>query len=183
VNQVTHDSSGFDASRAEAGDLQAVPAIRMINADDETRLEQFGAHLSLRSRYQRFFSPRGFLPGEVRRLTNLDPGHEVALVATIEVAGQQRLVGVARYVIDSIDHSAEMAIVIADDWQSRGLGGSLLARLLQHAEQHGIHTLKGLLLATNLGMQRLAMRMGFTLTRVPGDGSILKMSRRLAQEH
>ena len=167
----------------EAVTFPAAPIIRMIGTADEARLEQFGAHLSLRSRYQRFFSPRGFLPGEVRRLTELDPAHEVALVATTQVAGQERIVAVARYVIDQADHSAEMAIVVADEWQNKGLDRTLLSQLLAHAGQHGIRSIKGAVLATNPGMQRLALSMGFELRRLAGDVGILEIAKRLAVEH
>ncbi len=171
------------ASRKRSATLRTRPQIRMISAADEARLEQFGNHLSQRSRYQRFFSPRGFLPGEVHRLTNIDPQREVALVATIKVAGEERLVGVARYVLDPAEHTAELAIVIADDWQHKGLGRTLLARLLACAQQHGVKIIKGVVLATNRGMQKLAMGLGFSLNRVAGDGSILQISKQLALEH
>jgi acetyltransferase len=163
--------------------LRTTPRIRMISAADDARLEQFGNRLSQRSRYQRFFSPRGFLPGEVHRLTNIDLQREVALVATIEVAGEERLIGVARYVIDPAEHSAELAIVIADDWQHKGLGATLLARLLAIAKQHGVKVIKGVVLATNHAMQKLAMRLGFSLNRVAGDGSIVQTSKQLTLEH
>ena len=174
------------AGRATGRDTalhSSVPQIRMISAADEGRLEQFGGHLSQRSRYQRFFSPRGFLPGEVRRLTDLDPNHEVALVATIDVSGAEHIVGVARYVIDSLHYSAEMAIVIADQWQNRGLGRTLLSQLMANAAQHGIRTIHGAVLATNFGMQRLASSMGFELRRVAREPGVLQMTKRLAAEH
>jgi acetyltransferase len=167
----------------ERASLSVAPCIRMIGAADEVRLERIGSQLSLRSRYQRFFSPRGFLPGEVRRLSNLDPAHEVALVATTPVAGQECIVGVARYVIDQLEQSAELAIVVADEWQNKGLGRTLLTQLLAHAGQHGIRSIKGLVLTTNSGMQRLALSMGFELRRLAGDVGIVEIAKRLAVEH
>jgi acetyltransferase len=73
--------------------------------------------------------------------------------------------------------------VIADDWQHKGLGATLLARLLAIAKQHGVKVIKGVVLATNHAMQKLAMRLGFSLNRVAGDGSIVQISKQLTLEH
>jgi acetyltransferase len=98
--------------------------IRPIRASD-TRLElEFIRGLSAESRYNRFFSTRDLLPGELHRLTHIDYDHEMALIATTLGDAGEEEIGVARYVRDKDSAGdAEFAIVIADDWQRQGLGG------------------------------------------------------------
>ncbi len=157
--------------------------VRAIRPDDAGLLEDFGAHLSATSRYQRFFSPRGFLPGEVRRLTAVDPSIEVALIASSHTAGREEMVGVARYVAVPDGTSCEMAIVIADAWQHQGLGRHLLERLIEEAGRHGIERMEGMVLVSNKGMQALAAKLGFRLSRIPHDSLVLRISKTLGALH
>jgi GNAT superfamily N-acetyltransferase len=71
---------------------------------------------------------------------------------------------VARYVRDRTDpHAAEIAITIADEWQGRGLGRELLARLSQRARQEGIRRFTALVAAGNVAMTALLRNAGGTL--------------------
>ena len=108
--------------------------IRPINADDDDRLAAFHRSLSDETVYYRFFAPYPELTErDVHRFTHVDHIDRVALVAT--VGGE--LVGVGRY--DRVnDTDAEVAFVIRDDHQGRGLGSVLLEHLAAAAREHGI---------------------------------------------
>ena len=85
--------------------------------------------LSEQTRYQRLFSTRRLLPGELERLTHIDYQHEMALIATTLVRGIEQQIGAARYVKEA-DGDCDFAIVIADTWQCCGLGEKLLHSLM-----------------------------------------------------
>jgi GNAT superfamily N-acetyltransferase len=71
---------------------------------------------------------------------------------------------VARYVRDRNDpQAAEIAITIADEWQGRGLGRELLARLSRRARQEGIRRFTALVAAGNVAMTALLRNAGGTL--------------------
>jgi acetyltransferase len=154
-------------------------SIRPIRPTDKKIQLDFLNGLSHESRYQRLLSSRDLLPGELRRLTEIDYDREMALIATIATDDRaaEREIGVARYVRDEDGDGAEFAIVIADCWQRRGLGARLLTGLIDAASEAGVATLTGLTLSTNLAMLRLAKRLGFALKYQPGDATLMRLTR------
>ena len=160
----------------------AVVTIRAIRAADLELEREFVTGLSPMTGYHRLMSTRTPSAAELRRFTDIDPAREVALIATTEVDGRGRQVGVARYVKDeSKPDEAEFAIVLADAWQRRGLGRRLLASLIDAAKRDGVRRLVGTTLSDNEGMLRLARRLGFSLARNRGSASITDVSLELAR--
>jgi GNAT superfamily N-acetyltransferase len=109
--------------------------VRPIRPADAEALVDFHAGLSDETVYLRFFGPKPELdPVTADRFTNVDHVDRVALVA--ELGG--RLVGVARYdrVLDT--DSAEVAFVVSDEHQGRGIGTSLLEHLASAARERGV---------------------------------------------
>jgi len=156
--------------------------IRAIGADDLDLEREFVNGLSRATGYQRLMSARTPSLEELRRFTDVDPARETALIALTATNGREREIGVARYVRD--EHSAgeaEFAIVLADDWQRRGLGRKLLASLIDDAKRHGVRRLVGTTLSHNEGMLRLARRLGFSLALDPASASITNIALDLAQ--
>ena len=154
--------------------------IRPIRASD-TRLElAFVRGLSPATRYNRLFSARDLLPGELHRLTHIDYDHEMALIATTPGAHGEEEIGVARYIRDEDRyHEAEFAIVIGDDWQHRGLGEILLRALIVAALENRVAKMSGLTLSENSAMLGLAEKLGFTTGYQLGDATVTRLTRRL----
>ena len=147
--------------------------IRPIHAADRRLELDFLVGLSAQTRYQRLLSGRQLLPGELKRLTDIDYAHEMALVALATVDGRLRQIGVARYVRDAGDErGADFAIVVADDRQRRGLGELLLRSLLRAARADGVAVLGGITLSNNVAMLALAKKLGCSARREPGNASV-----------
>jgi RimJ/RimL family protein N-acetyltransferase len=161
-----------------AGDGTVV-AIRPIRAADLALEQQFVKGLSSSTAYQRLMSTRTPLLDELKRWTDIDPEHECALIATTLVAGATRQIAVARYAREPSAREAEFAIVIADDWQGRGLGTRLLAALIEEAKRRGIPRLFGTTFATNTGMVALARRLGFHCAPDPRSATITNLTLEL----
>ena len=100
----------------------------------------------------------------IESLVTVDYSRDMALAATAMLDGET-LIGVARYVLDRDNESAEFAIVIADSWQGRGIGSRLLAKLIEVARRRGLKRLYGDVLAMNRSMLELVRKLGFTLER------------------
>jgi acetyltransferase len=102
-------------------------------------------------------------------------------------AGVEKFVGVGRYVVNAVTLNADIALVLADAWQGRGLGRRLLTTLLDHAQTAGVREAVGVVLATNVAMLRLVRSMGFVVTAEPGDATVVRIRRDLravnAQAH
>jgi RimJ/RimL family protein N-acetyltransferase len=138
--------------------------IRPVRGTDAPLLADGFARLSARSRRMRFLGSKTTLSAaELRYLTEVDHYDHEALGA-LSPAGE-RGVGIARYIRDPDDpRAAEIAVTIADDWQGRGLGTELLARLSDRARQAGIGRFTATVAADNAAMTRLLWKMSAELT-------------------
>jgi len=127
-------------------------SIRAIRPDDAARLAAFHASLSQWTVYLRFFSSHQDLSDEeVRRFTQVDYRDRVALVAEMD----GRLVAVGRYdrLPDTTD--AEVAFVVADDYQHHGIGALLLDHLARAGWSRGITGFMAEVLVGNTAMLRV----------------------------
>ena len=157
-----------------------VVTIRPISAADLELEQEFVNGLSTHTGYRRLMSSRALTMEEIKRFTDIDPRREVALIATVQVQGRERQVGVVRCVDDGEPGHAEFAIVLSDDWQGRGLGAILIARLITAAEQHGVRRLVGMTMSENTGMIRLGRKLGFRIGKEPGNGAVTILTLDLA---
>jgi acetyltransferase len=138
--------------------------IRPISPDDGPLLLDLFNSLSPRSIYFRFFSPLKSLTQEMLdRFTQIDPNREIALVATKDEM-EGKIIGVCRMYIEHNGESAEIAVVVGDDWHGKGVGGKLLERCVSMATARRVKTIWGLVLPENTTMLSLARKMGFTPT-------------------
>jgi acetyltransferase len=104
--------------------------------------------------------------------------------AAIVAAGPDgELVGVARYGCSPGGDEAEIALVVEDAWQHRGLGTILLSALLDHAESRGITRFLAYVLADNRRMLGLIGRLGLMTERSLDQGVVtLRFTRRPVHE-
>ena len=131
--------------------------IRPIDAGDRERLRDSHERLSPETRYRRFLAVKPHLTSaDVRYLVDVDGCNHVALVATLPSADGEPIVGVARFIrIPDEPDVAEVAIVINDALQGRGVGTNLLARLADEAVARGVRRFRATMLADNLAIHRL----------------------------
>jgi RimJ/RimL family protein N-acetyltransferase len=133
--------------------------LRPIRPEDQDRLISFYDRLSRHTAYQRFFSVMRRLPPDwAHLLANVDYRRRLALLAEQGPAEAPELVGVARYEPTDRDDTAEVAFVIQDRWQNRGLGTIMLDALLAAAEARDIRRFRAWVLAGNGRMIDLLMR-------------------------
>jgi RimJ/RimL family protein N-acetyltransferase len=133
--------------------------LRPIRPEDQDRLIAFYDRLSRHTAYQRFFTVMKRLPPDwARLLANVDYARRLALLAEQGPPGDPELVGVARYEPTDQPDTAEIAFVIQDGWQNRGLGTLMLDALLAAAEARGIRRFRAWVLASNARMIDLLVR-------------------------
>ncbi|MEK8030235.1 GNAT family N-acetyltransferase [Ideonella sp. DXS29W] len=146
--------------------------LRPIQPQDAEAEQAFVAGLSLAARHFRFHvGLRQLSPAMLRQMTEIDHRDHVALVAVADAPAEpRRIVADARYVrLADAPTEAEFAIAVADDWQSLGLGRTLMDRLARHARGQGLHALVGDVLPENRRMLVLMRGLGAT-TRPHPDG-------------
>ena len=151
-------------------------AIRPLEPDDRAALAEGFERLSPESRYRRFFGPIAQLrERDLDYLTRVDHHDHEALVAVDPETGQGA--GVARYV-RTAPEVAEPAIVVADDWQGRGLGSRLLDALADRAREEGVRRFEAPVLATNVEAMRALARLGETTRTSQGREVLLHIELR-----
>jgi RimJ/RimL family protein N-acetyltransferase len=111
--------------------------IRPIEPEDGPRLREIWDGMSELSRRRRFLAPSNEVSDEdLRYLVEVDHRRHEALIA---LDGDGRGIAVARFVRVPGDRTtAEVAVVVADDWHRRGLATALLDRLSERARENGI---------------------------------------------
>jgi L-amino acid N-acyltransferase YncA len=137
-----------------------VVQVRPIVPDDAPRLVALYDRLSLDTRYHRFFAAMRRLPPDwARFLATVDYRTRLALV--VEAPGDpDAVIAVARYEPTGAPDTAEVAFVVQDGWQDRGLGTLLFQALLGAATANGICRFRAWVLADNRRMLDLIARYG-----------------------
>ncbi|HLX22705.1 MAG TPA: GNAT family N-acetyltransferase [Usitatibacter sp.] len=140
--------------------------IRPVRPSDAGRVAEFAGSLSDETWRLRFFGGRvAITDGMLDRATRVDYRNHLALVASSEA----RMIAGARYVASEGDTACEFAIVVADDWQGRGLGRVMMRKLIEAAKATPFATMVGYVAAGNRGMRGLCRSFSFTDRAVPGD--------------
>ncbi len=135
--------------------------LRPIRPDDAESLVEFHRHLSQRSTYLRFFTVHPTLSaGEVERFTNVDYVDRLALVVETE----QSLIAVGRFDRYGGTSEAEVAFIVADDYQHHGIGSLLLDELARAARSRGIRTFMAETLCENKAMLDVFHHAGFKVS-------------------
>ena len=148
--------------------------VRAIRPEDAERLIAFYERLSEHTAYQRFFTVMKRLPPDwARLLANVDYVTRLALIAEVQTPGGPELIAVARYEPTALAGTAEVAFVVQDGWQNKGLGTLLLHDLLRAAQARGIHRFSAYVLASNRRMLDLISRFT-TIVERKLDGGVVE---------
>jgi acyl-CoA synthetase (NDP forming)/RimJ/RimL family protein N-acetyltransferase len=154
-----------DAVLADGGTVH----LRPIRPDDADLLRAFHGRLSPDTVYNRFFTLLRALPArDVERFTTVDHDDRVAVVALL----QGQIVGVCRYDRRPGTAEAEVAIVVEDAHQGRGLGPLLLEHLTAAGRERGIERFRADVLPGNRRMLSVFRSAGFEVERELADGYV-----------
>ncbi|MGH8823280.1 MAG: GNAT family N-acetyltransferase, partial [Jiangellaceae bacterium] len=146
----------------------ATAHLRPIRPDDADRLVEFYGRVSDESKYFRFFAPYPTLSArDVEKFTQVDHVDRVALIMLIG----DDMIAVSPY--ERLDtHQAEVAFLVEDAHQSRGIGSIMLEHLAQAARERGIGKFVAETLAQNDKMITVFGEAGYTMASRLADGVI-----------
>ena len=137
--------------------------IHLARPEDAEGVADMHARSSEATRYQRYFTPHtDWREDQLRRVAG---GHRGATLVAVNWRGD--IVGLGNVFPDRPDETstAEIAVIVEDAWQGRGLGGRLLQHLVDLARRQGFDEVLALVLASNTGMVRLLERLDLDWTR------------------
>jgi acetyltransferase len=148
--------------------------IRPIRPEDETQLGELLNSLTPEDSRMRFFDTTRNLPRtRLARFSQIDYDREMALLAIERGSdGAEHALGEVRAVAEPGSTFADFAIVVASGIKGRGLGQLLLQSLVSYCRNRGIGELRGETLDSNLRMQHLAQKLGFTVTTGADRGTL-----------
>lgn len=131
-------------------------SIRPITPEDKEALLAFFDRLSPETRYLRFHYVKCELSQtELECYCSVDYDNTLGLVAEKVSNGKTVIVGVGRYARMPCEYSAEVAFVVEDKEQNRGIGTHLLRELAKLAWQRGIVNFVAELMADNARMMSI----------------------------
>jgi acyl-CoA synthetase (NDP forming)/RimJ/RimL family protein N-acetyltransferase len=145
-----------------------VAHLRPIRPSDAERLVAFYDRVSPESKYLRFFAPYPRLSDrDVKRFTDVDHVDRVAFILTLG----DEMIAVGRYDRVEDDH-AEVAFLIEDAHQGRGIAQLLLEHLAQAARERGISRFVAEVLPENRRMAKVFADAGYRVTKGIEDGAL-----------
>ena len=140
--------------------------LRAISRDDVDKLLSFYRRLSSRSIYLRFLKMINLSRDDAERYARVDYNSTFAVVAIHGEGPEEEIIGVGRYWrhADTHRNKADMAFVVEDAYQKKGIGTHLLELLALAARERGIDTFEMEMLQENEGVTRMMQQSGFELT-------------------
>lgn len=148
--------------------------LRPVRPVDEHLYDAFFAKISKEDLRLRFFTPKVNLSHRFyARLTQIDYAREIAFVAIAVATGE--LLGVVRLILDADRDTGEYGILLRSDYKGRGLGWKMMNHLINYARSEGVRQINGLVLTENTTMIFMARRLGFRVTSVEGDHTVVEV--------
>lgn len=138
--------------------------LRPIKPEDEEIEYELIKNLSEESSRFRFFQViRDITHDMLVRFCNIDYDREMAIIAEYTEAGKLRNVGVGRLIIEPDRKRGEFAVLVADDFQGKGLGTKLVDTIIEVAMEKKLSSIYGIILPENTRMINLCKKMGFEI--------------------
>ncbi len=139
-------------------------SFRPMHPTDEPCVRDLFHSLSKQTMYYRFMSNVARLPRrEIQNFVYVDYRSEMAIVGTLPEAYGDQIIAVGRYYLDPGTNRAEVAFIVRDNWQNRGIGTSLLKYLATIARGQGIAGFTAEVLVDNRAMLSVLRKSGFRL--------------------
>ena len=158
-----------DVVASDGGVVHLLP----ILPGDADAIVAFHARLSERTRYLRYFGPYPYIsPRDRERFTTVDHNARVALVALLggEIIAVGRYEGTYGPDGSEIAGPAEVAFVVRDDHQNKGIGHELLDYMTVLAKKQGLLGFTAEVLLENRTMVHLFEKMGFDIDKRSVEG-------------
>lgn len=156
--------------RYDFTDMDLPLFIRPVKPEDAPLFTALFETLTPTSIYYRFFSVvKSLTPEVLARFTQIDYDREISFVGLDGREGKECMLGVAHIAGEPDGRRGEFSVLVGDPWQGKGVGATLLLQCLEIAQERGMETVWGAVLAENRHMIELGKKLGFTVE--PGADS------------
>ncbi len=156
---------------------------RPVKPNDEPALAEMLYSLSDDSVRKRYMTHTIRFPHkDVQQLTNIDYRNELAIVGTVPGVSGEEIVGIAQYFLDPKTQAAEVAFIVQDEWQQKGMGTFMLNYLTQIAKQRGVKRFYAKVLPANKAMLAVFYNSGYKVN-TEFDGEVYNVTYDLTDDH
>jgi ribosomal protein S18 acetylase RimI-like enzyme len=136
--------------------------LRPVKIADESMLKDFFYSISEESMYSRFFSARTDMPHKrLQDFVAVDYSRKMEILAVILEKDKEMVVGLGQYELNADMHTAEVALLVRDNCQGKGVGSELLSYLTYLAKKQGLLGFSAEVLVDNRPIIRLFEKQGF----------------------
>jgi GNAT superfamily N-acetyltransferase len=143
---------------------------------DERLLQEHFYNLDEQDVVSRFFGARAcFVQTDVEGISRTDYIKNLTVVAVVGEVGFEKIVGIGEYHLEEAMNMAEVAFSVNKDWQGRGLGRVLIAKLAEAARENGIAGLLAYTSSENLRMMKLFRTLPYKIRSVIGEEVVLSL--------
>jgi len=154
---------------------------RPVKPTDEPALSEMLYSLSGRSVRTRYMTHTMTFPHkDVQQLTNVDYQQNLAIVGVVPRVSGEEIVAIAQYFLDPKTQSAEVAFIVQDEWQQKGMGTFLLDYVTQIAKQRGVKRFYAEVLPSNKPMLAIFHNSGYNIN-TEFDGEVYHITYDLTE--
>jgi acyl-CoA hydrolase/GNAT superfamily N-acetyltransferase len=144
---------------------------RAIEPTDEPATRDLFYSLSQETVYYRYMSHMKRIPRkQLQNFVYIDHRNEVAIVGTVPEAHGEEIIAIGRYYLDQKTNRAEVAFVVRDDWQNRGIGSFIMKHLATIAKRNGISGFTAEVMRDNKAMQAVINHSGMKVRSTLHEG-------------
>ena len=155
---------------------------RPVRPTDEAALSEMLYSLSSKSVQTRYMTHTIAFPHkDVQQLTNIDYHQDLAIVGTVPGVSGEEIVAIAQYFLEPKNQAAEVAFIVQDEWQQKGMGTFMLDYLTQIAKKRGVKRFYAKVLPTNKAMLTIFHNSGFKVN-TEFDGEVYSVTYDLAEK-
>lgn len=155
---------------------------RPIKPTDDLALSEMMYSLSEKSVRTRYMTHTMAFPHkDIQRVTNIDYRQDVAIVGVVPRVSGEEIVAIAQYYLDPKTQSAEVAFLVQDEWQRKGMGTYLLDYVTQIAKQRGVKKFWAKVLPSNEPMLTIFHNSGYKINTT-FDGEAYDISYDLTKD-
>ncbi|HUW19721.1 MAG TPA: GNAT family N-acetyltransferase [Sedimentisphaerales bacterium] len=149
---------------------------RPVKPTDEPSLSEMLYSLSETSVQKRYMTrTKAFPHRDVQQLTNIDYKNDLAIVGVVPGASGEEIVAIGQYFLDPKTQAAEVAFLVQDEWQQKGMGTFLLDYITQIAKQRGVKRFYGKVLPNNKPMLTIFHNSGYKVN-TEFDGEVYSVT-------
>jgi acyl-CoA hydrolase/GNAT superfamily N-acetyltransferase len=153
------------------GNLKA--HIRVIKPTDESMIRDLFYTLSQSSIYFRYFSPRRSMPhANVQQYVSITEDKGLSMVVTIGPRENRKIIGECRYVFEAHSEYPDVAFMVDENYQGRGIASFLLNYMVEIAKERGVKGFTADVLFSNRPMLKVFEKLPYILHKSVSEGVV-----------